>query len=165
MKNLVKQNNCFKNADKPTCIDLILTNCPRSFQNMNTFKTRLSDFHKLTFTVLKQHFLKQKLKVVIHRQYKNFRNDYFILCVAKYDFNDINYDNFVKTFLTVLQKHAPIKKKYLRVNRASFMTKQLRKAIIKISKFRKDFLKNKNDVSQSVYRKQRNLIVNMRTYL
>ena len=24
---------CYKNPDKPTCIDLILTNCPRSFQN------------------------------------------------------------------------------------------------------------------------------------
>ena len=34
LKYLVKQNTCFKNPDKPTCIDLILTNCPRSFQNM-----------------------------------------------------------------------------------------------------------------------------------
>ena len=34
LKDLVKQNTCFKNPDKPTCIDLILTNCPRSFQNM-----------------------------------------------------------------------------------------------------------------------------------
>ena len=60
LKNLVKQNTCFKNPDKPTCIDLILTNCPRSFQNTDTFETGLSDFHKLTFTVLKQHFSKQK---------------------------------------------------------------------------------------------------------
>ena len=55
LKNLVKQNTCFKNPDKPTCIDLILTNCPRSFQNTDTFEIGLSDFHKLIFTVLKQH--------------------------------------------------------------------------------------------------------------
>ena len=66
--NLVKQNTCFKNPDKPTCIDLILTDCPRSFENMDTFEIGLSDFHKLTFTVLKQHFRKQKPRVVIHRQ-------------------------------------------------------------------------------------------------
>ena len=58
-------------------INLILTNCPRSFQNTDTLETGLSDFQKLTFTVLKQHFPKQKPRVVIHRQYKNFRNNYF----------------------------------------------------------------------------------------
>ena len=77
LRNLVKLNTCFKNADKPTCIDLILKNCSRSFQKTDTFETGLSDFHKLTFTVLKQDFPKQKPSVVIHRQYKNFRNDYF----------------------------------------------------------------------------------------
>ena len=60
LKDLVKQNTCFKNSDKSTCIELILTNCPRSFQNTDTFETGLSDFHKLTFTGLKQHFPKQK---------------------------------------------------------------------------------------------------------
>ena len=128
MKNLVKQNTCFKNPDKPTCINLILTNCTCSFQNTDTFETELSDFHKLTFTVLKQHFPKQKPKDVIHRQYKNFRSDYFRIklenALLKYDFNNIDYDNFIKTFLTVLDKHAPMKKKYLRENHANFVTKQ-----------------------------------------
>ena len=165
LKNLVKQNTCFKNPDKPTCIDLILTNCPRSFQNTDTFETGLSDFHKLTFTVLKQHFPKQKPRVVIHRQYKNFRNDYFRIelenALLKYDINNIDYDNFIKTFLTVLDKHAPIKKKYLRANHANFVTKLLRKAIMKRSKLRNDFLKDRNDASQSAYRKQRNLCVTL----
>ena len=31
--NLIKQPTCFKNPEKPTCIDPILTNKPRSFQN------------------------------------------------------------------------------------------------------------------------------------
>ena len=156
LKNLAKQNICFKNPDKPTYIDLILINCPPSFRS-------LSDFHKLTFTVLKQHFPKQKPRVVIHRQYKNFRNDYFRIelenALLKYDINNIDYDNFIKTFLTVLDKHAPIKKKYLRANHANFVTKQLRKAIMKRSKLRNDFLKDRNDTSQSAYRKQRNLCV------
>ena len=41
----------------------------------------------------------------------------------------------------------------LRVNYANFMTKQLKKVIMKRSKLRHDFLKDRNDASQSVYRK------------
>ena len=123
----------------------------------------MSDFHKLTFTVLKQDFREQKPKVVIHRQYKNLCNDYFRIelqnALLKCDSNDTDYDNFVKTFQAVLDKHAPIKEKYLRANHANFITKQLRKTIMERSKLRKDFLKDKDYASQSAYRKQRNLCV------
>ena len=33
LKNLVNNPTCFKNIDNPSCIDLILTNKPRCFQN------------------------------------------------------------------------------------------------------------------------------------
>ena len=41
------------------------------------------------------------------------------------------------------------------------MTKQLRKTTMKRSKLRNDFLKDRNDTSQSAYRKQRNLCVTL----
>ena len=47
-KNLIKDNTCFKNPLKPSCIDLIITNRPKSFQNSVTVETGLSDFHKMT---------------------------------------------------------------------------------------------------------------------
>ena len=81
--------------------------------------------------------------------------------MLKYGVNNNGYDNFIKTFLTVLDKHAPIKKKYLRVNHANFVTKQLTKTIMKRSKSYKDFLKDRNDASQSAYKKQRNLCVTL----
>ena len=59
-ENIVKQKTCFKNPDRPTCIDLILTNFSRSFQDTCTVETGPSDFHKLVVTVLKLYFLKQK---------------------------------------------------------------------------------------------------------
>ena len=77
--------------------------------------------------------------------------------LLKYDFNNIDYDHFIKTFLTVLDNHAPIKKKYLRANYATFVAKQLRKKRIKRSKILNDFLKDRNDASQSPYRKKHNL--------
>ena len=80
--------------------------------------------------------------------------------MLKYD-NSIDYNNFIKTFLTILDKHAPLKKRYLRAIHANFMTKQLRKAIMKRLKLRNDFLQDRNDASQSAYRKQRNLCVTL----
>ena len=47
-KNLIKDNTCFKNPEKPSCIDLIITNRPKCFQNSVTLETGLSDFHKMT---------------------------------------------------------------------------------------------------------------------
>ena len=56
LKSLIKEKTCYKNPERPSCIDLILTNSPRSFQNSNVFETGLSDFHKLVVTVMKQYF-------------------------------------------------------------------------------------------------------------
>ena len=44
-----------------------------------TLETAFSDFHKLTFTVLKMHFKKPKPKFVAYRDYKNFNNQKFNL--------------------------------------------------------------------------------------
>ena len=66
---------------------------------------------------------------------------------------------FLRTFLKILDKYAPMKKKYLRANHATFMTKEVRKAIIKRSKLRNKFLQDKNEKSRNDYRKQRNLCV------
>ena len=77
LKTLVKQKTCFKNPENPTCIDLILTNSPRSLQKSSVFETGLSDFHKLTITVLKQYFPKLKPKVVNYRDHQNSQNNEF----------------------------------------------------------------------------------------
>ena len=77
LKSLVKQKTYFKNPDNPSCIDIILTNSPRSFQDSCLFETGFSDFHKLTTTVLKQYFPKKKPKIVNYKDYRNFRNDEF----------------------------------------------------------------------------------------
>ena len=62
-KNLIKQNTCYKNREKPSCIEKMLTNFQRSFQNTCLFETGFSGFHKMTVTVMKLHFPKQKPKL------------------------------------------------------------------------------------------------------
>ena len=57
-KNLLDKPTCYKNPTNPSCVDLILTNRTRSFQNSCTFETGLSDFHKMTLTLPKSSFAK-----------------------------------------------------------------------------------------------------------
>ena len=63
LKDIIKQKTCYKNPDRPTCINLILTNSSRSFQDTYAVDTELSDFHKLVVTVLKLYFPKHKLNI------------------------------------------------------------------------------------------------------
>ena len=51
--NIIHENTCYKNANNPSYIDLIITNSPNCFHNTSTFCTGLSDFHKVGVTVLK----------------------------------------------------------------------------------------------------------------
>ena len=57
LTNLIKQSTCYKNADNPTCIDLILTNVPSTFQSTCVTETGLLDFHLMILT--KQRTLKR----------------------------------------------------------------------------------------------------------
>ena len=66
---MINRPTCFKNPEKPSSIDPILTNCPRSFQNSCAIKTGLSDFHKLVVRVMKTTYKKSQPKIIIYRSY------------------------------------------------------------------------------------------------
>ena len=66
--------------------------------NTQTVETGLSDFRKLTLTVLKIHYDKPSPKIVTYREYKNVSNESFCSDVLNeigiyYDFTftDFNY--------------------------------------------------------------------------
>ena len=61
---------CFKNLTKPTWIDLIVINRPKCFQDTVVFETGLSDFHKMSVTVMKIYYAKQKPSIVHCRKLK-----------------------------------------------------------------------------------------------
>ena len=164
LKTLIKQKTCFKNPENPAFIDLILTNSPRGFQNSSVFETGLSDFHKLTITVLKQYFPKLKPKVVNYRDYRSFRNNEFRAELdnemLKHDLG-MEYQHFLNILIEILNKQAPMKQKYLRANQGRFVTKDLHKAIMKRSRLRNKFLRDRTDISREEYKKQRNLCVSL----
>ena len=84
-------------------------------------------------------------KVKFYRDFKSFNlesfnNDLDGLLKAE---NNMNYLTFQNIFLQVLNTHAPVKQKVQRFNNNRFMTKQLCKAIMRHSRLKNIYKKNK----------------------
>ena len=92
------------------------------------------------------YFTKQKHEIIFYRNYKKFDNLKFKEALnrelMKHDLNNIDYENFQEIVLSILNAHAPLKKKHLRANHASFVTKEFRKAVMKRARLRNVYLKN-----------------------
>ena len=54
LKSLIKQPTCYKNSDNPTCIGLMLTIAPPSFQSTSLLETGLSNFHLMTLAAMRK---------------------------------------------------------------------------------------------------------------
>ena len=72
LNSLNKEPTCFKNVNKPSCIDLFLTNNSKCFEDCLTLETGLSDFHKLIATIMKTKHKRLAPKIVNYRDYKDF---------------------------------------------------------------------------------------------
>ena len=166
-QNLIKQSTCYKNPSRPTCIDLILTNVPRSFQSTCVIETGLSDFHLMTLTVMKKSFKKFQPRIINCRSYKLFSNGTFRkdlidkMSNEGFVINDDGLKRFCELSVNVLNKHAPRKKKYARGNQMPFFTKELSKEIMTRSRLRNKYLKNRNEENRAIYLKQRNYCVSL----
>ena len=140
-----------------------MINCPKNFQELSTFETELSDFHKMVLTVLKSEAPNLTPKVVSYRKYKHFNGDKFKLEIldklSMQNLLTMDYKNFKDTIIDSLNKHAPLKRKYLRANHSNFITKELSKAIMQRSKLRNLYLKIRSDEKRIRYKKQRNICV------
>ena len=83
----------------------------------------------------------------IERHYRDYK--YFDRTKFKNNLNEklsegiSNYESFETTFIEVLNKHAPLRKKLLRANHAPYITKTLRKAIMRRSQLETKYLKKR----------------------
>ena len=115
-----------------------------SFQNTTTVTNGLSDFHKMVITVMKMSFKKHYAIERHCRDYKYFdRTKFENNLHEKLSEGISNYKSFETTFIEVLNKHAPLRKKLLRANHAPYITKTLRKAIMRRSQLETKYLKTK----------------------
>ena len=163
LENLIKVPTCYKNPSNPSSIDVMLTNKKSSFQNSMTLETGLSDHHKMTITVLKRYFKKQDPITINYRDYKSFDGEKFRQDIKKEikQLDTLCINDFSNIFMTVLNTHAPKKKKIIRGNSAPFMNKTLSKAFMQRSQMKNKYHKNPTETNKVLYKKQRNFCVNL----
>ena len=113
-KQSYKVPTCYKNPEKPSCIDLLLTNLPTCFQVYDD----LSDFHKMTVTVMKTTFEKLKPRVTYFRNWDKFCTENFkTQLLTKLSLENVNNSSnaiskFMEKCANTLKIFAHRKKKY-----------------------------------------------------
>ena len=112
--NLIRKFTCYKNLEEPNSINHILRNHARYFQRSGISEAGLSDFHKLTFTILKMFYAKQKPRITKYRDYKNFDKITVRMDLLKEFLSNLQKGDFHKFKFIVnklLESHAPTKEK------------------------------------------------------
>ena len=131
-------------------------------------ETGLSYFHKLISTFLRSQFCQLKPKTIYFRNFKNFNEKNLLKEVKNTDFRfnsddpNENYELLTNVFSNIVEKHAPLKRKFLRGNQAPFMTNEFRKAVYNRSRLRNKFCKIRSEENEKLYKKQRNKCVAIR---
>ena len=101
---------------------------------------------------------------VTKRQFKNFNDDEFLNDLREINWSDIHslanlndmWSAWFTKFSTLLDIHAPIKKKRLRCNKSPWINSSLISKLRERDSLKKRFDKNPNDVIWSKYKKIRN---------
>ena len=170
LKNLIKDDTCFSPIAKHPSL-IIFTNRSQSFQNSVAMETGISDHHKMIVTVMKSHTVRLQPYKIQYRNYQGFSPDAFVndlihadLGAALHYSKDANvvYNDFCSWFRKVLDRHAPLKSKFIRGNQAPFMTKELSKGIMTRPKLKNKFNRHKTKANWTAYKIQRNKCVQLR---
>ena len=79
------------------------------------------------------------------------------------DFEQVNlilecFQEFEKTFIEILNNHAPMKKKLVKANQAPYMTRAFRKVIIRRSELETKYFKLKTNDTLKAYKKTEKLL-------
>ena len=116
---------------------------------------------------MKKSFQKYKPRIIKLRDYRHFQSNAFreyLLCELldfSIEISDEGFTEFFETCNKHLNYHAPCKQKYVRGNHLPFMNKILSKEIMKRTRIRNKFLKDRNKENKSRYSKQRNYRVSL----
>ena len=100
-----------------------MTNRKSLFKLSNAFETGLSDHHKLVSTIMISGGFKGAPIEKVYRSYKTFDVNNFKKTL-KFELEKVKselYGEFEAVFLKEPNKHAPLKKKFLRHNTNPFM--------------------------------------------
>ena len=136
LTNLIKEPTCFK-AEKPTLLDVFLTDKPNCFSGKLNIDLGLSDFHTFICIASKLFTPYESKRKIMYRSMKHFNaenftkdleNTPFHVCSIFDDIDDVVWAH-KSMYESVLNCHAPTKSKILTKNCVPHMNSELRKAM------------------------------------
>ncbi len=167
LTNIIKSPTCFK-GDPPSLIDVMLVSNAKSYKTATVTPCPLSDFHHFITGVLKVDLPRTTSRKVTYRSFKHFDHVAFGNDLRQAPFQvgevldiDDHMAFFQDLFLTVLNKHAPLKTKVIRTRQVPHMTKEWKSAIYRRNMAYNTFMSNKSDNNWEAYRQLRNQCVKL----
>ena len=147
-----------------TLLDVILTNQPDLFRKCGVHHLALSD-HSMVYGIMRDKVCKHQPQIITYRSTKNIDNALLNqdLITAPWHvasiFDDIDdkYDYWNGLFESIVNEHAPIKRKRVRKNDVPYMTKDWKIAIRNKRKYAVRFAKNRTQENFELKKKYRNL--------
>ena len=123
-----------------------LNNCPILFKPM-IYRRYVDDIFVFWFFSSKEHL--HIFADYMNKQHKCLRTTILSLTDLK------------QILMKAIQRHAPIKKRYVPANQPLFINKKINKQIMKRSQLRNKLLNTKSDIYRKAYNQQRNFCVNL----
>ena len=168
LHNLIDQPTCFKGTI-PSLIDVILVTNRKKYSGVLNCNCCVSDVHNFIGAATRRFAPLRKPRHVFYRSYRNFNDADFCHAVSSAPFHvsDIFDDVedmawFTSSLIsTIINEHAPMKRKYIRQESVPYMNARLRKAMYSRNMARTKFRKHGKQYWHE-NRRQRNLVVSLR---
>ena len=142
-KNLLDKPTCYKNPNNPSCVDLIITNKPEASKTLARSKPGSPTSTKFSNDTFFRDQVLNKL-----------RN-------SNFQISDKDLKHFKETYLSAVNKIAPLKSRFIRAKQAPFINKEIQRVVMVRSKLRKKLLKSRSKIKKKAYNKQRNKCVSL----
>ena len=152
MTNIITSPTCYKSAENPTLLDVILTGSSRRISDTLNVNTGISDFHHLVGFSTKLQIPRSDKSIISYRSYKHFdelsfKNDMQTIPYhvgEVFDDIDDSYWFTQKPISSVIDKHAPMKRRKAIKTRSPvpFMNSQLRKSCHRKAMLHNRYFKN-----------------------
>lgn len=150
-----------------TLIDAILANRPERWIKSGKLKLGISD-HDLVY-VIKQSLPRPKARLIESQSVQRFNDDDFLPYLSAipwnsafvYDDIDNIWNHWSKLYIDIVDKHASILKKRVRVKQLPWINVKIKKETRRRSKLYILYRHNRNDETWSDYRVQRNLVTKL----
>ena len=166
LTNVITTPTCFRNVNNPSLLDGVITNTPLRLLTHFNICIGISDCHNLVGGITKMNAPKTVPRKIVYRSYKNFDENNFNIDLSMAPFHvceifedpsdQLWFQN--KLLNDVIEVHAPLKNKTVKIKQVPYMNSVLRKAINVKAMLKRKFQRFKTSSAWDKYRCQRNYV-------